>query len=367
MLISDMFRGMDSTGCFAVNKHGNLKSIKDTSAPPFFINKKEASSFFDKFTSDHQIVVGHNRKATMGNIISDNAHPFIEGSICLVHNGTLTGHHKLADRVVDSNAVAAHINEFGYKSLLKKIDGAYALIWYNAEERMLYFCRNSERPLFLVETTTNLYLASENKMLDWILDRNEIGKYTIQNVPTDKVFKFSLDTRTLAAESKPKKEQTPSQHQYLKYYGQNNSGSYNKTSGSLALVHSSETTTQQASIETYSSGETVSWKICDFEDRESSVKLIGETCDKLHTTAQMFLSKDQWTQDGIDELLRKEYVTGVITAVSSKHGVVQLWLKNITIAPLWQTVNLVSVTPGQLSEDYQILTKLLWVLSKIKR
>ena len=179
MLISDMFRGTDSTGCFAVNKNGNLKWIKDASSTPFFLNKKETVNYMSDFISDFHIMVGHNRKATMGTVTSENAHPFTEGNICLVHNGTLTDHRKLANTTVDSHAICHHINEFGYKSMFKTIDGAYALIWYNAAEKMVYFARNSERPLHIVETDTKIYLASEEKMLDWILDRNNITKYKI--------------------------------------------------------------------------------------------------------------------------------------------------------------------------------------------
>lgn len=352
MLIADMFRGMDSTGCFAVNKFGNLNSIKDASSASFFMNKKDSSDFFNKFTSDHHIVVGHNRKATMGVVTSENAHPFIEGNICLVHNGTLTNHRKLANRTVDSNAIAAHIEEHGYKSMLKNIEGAYALIWYNAAEKNLYFCRNAERPLYLVETATNIYLASENKMLDWILDRNDIGKYSVQNVPTDKVFKFNLDTRKLEAESKPKKETTPVKQQQFQWQSQkyqSTSGVQQQShSGNLALVHSSASTTPAASIETYTSGEQVTWRILDWENREGSVKLVGETTDNLKTPVSMFLVKDVWPQKDIDNLITKEYVTGTISSISSKHGLVRLWLKTVEHEPRWTTGNHVKISPGQL-------------------
>ena len=345
MLISDMFRGMDSTGAFAVNKHGNLKMIKDASAAPFFINKKDANDFFNNFISDYHIVVGHNRKATMGVIQSENAHPFIEGNICLVHNGTLQNHYKLADRVVDSNAVAAHINEQGYKSLLKNIEGAYALIWYNAEEKMLYFTRNAERPLYMVEITDKIYLASENKMLDWILDRNDIGKYTIQNVPTDKVFKFNLDTRKLEAESKPKKESTPNQkHKY-----QSTSGVSHQQLGfgHLALVHSSGRV-DTPSIETYSSGEKVSWRLLDWEENGKSYKLVGETTDSCRTPVNTFLDMNVWKSPAVDAILDAEFLTGVITSISSKRGEVQLWIKDVSIEEKWHTLNHKLVTPSQI-------------------
>lgn len=353
MLISDMFRGMDSTGSFAVNKHGNLKMIKDASAASFFINKKEANTFFNDFVQDHHIVVGHNRKATMGGVTSETAHPFIEGNICLVHNGTLQNHYKLANRVVDSNAVAAHINEFGYKSLLKNIEGAYALIWYNAAEKMLYFTRNAERPLHIVETSDRIYIASEAKMLDWILDRNDLSKYTIQNVPTDKVFKFSLETRKLEAESKPKKAD-PVKNKHRSHQSQVHP--MYTGFGHLALAYSSERNINKpagslsANIETYSSNENIAWKLLNWEPRESSTKLEGETTDGYRTPVTIFLDNNIWSQAQIDEIIDAEWLTGLIMTISSKAGLVQLYLKHCGIEQTWTTANHKRVSKGMIED-----------------
>lgn len=358
MLISDMFRGMDSTGTFAVNKHGNLKMVKDASPAPFFINKKESNTYFNDFISDYHIVVGHNRKATMGATVSENAHPFIEGNICLVHNGTLQNHYKLANRQVDSNAIAAHIEEHGYKSLLKNIEGAYALIWYNAAEKTLYFTRNADRPLYLVETSERIFLASESKMLDWILDRNDITKYTIQNVPTDKVFKFSLETRKLEAESKPKKadpvKNKPNQNQRHQHrVNQMHSGF-----GHLALAYSSEVTQntetapgkKKANIETYKSDERISWKVNNWEYRTGSTKLTGVTTDDYKTPVTVFMDSNLHTAQDIDDLTSAEYLTGQIITISYKKGVTQLYLKNVAIDDVYTTLNHKKVSLGMIEE-----------------
>lgn len=353
MLISDMFRGMDSTGCFGVNKFGNLKMVKDASASPFFINKKEATAFLDKFISDYHICIGHNRKTTMGATNPQNAHPFIEGNICLVHNGTLQNHYQLANRVVDSNAVAAHINAFGYKSLLKKIEGAYALIWYNAEEKTLYFTRNAERPLFLVETEDRIYLASEDKMLDWILDRNDLTKYSIQNVPTDKVFKFNMDTRELTAESKPKKASPPKQPNWKtqRHGGMQHQMGY----GNLALAYSSdkEPTKKEltkASIETYNSGETVTWRLLDWEYKTGSCKFQGETTDTLRTPVTIFLDLNIWSKKDIEKFIAAEWLTSEISTVTSKHGNVRLFVKTLDVEEKWTTANHIKVTKGEIDD-----------------
>lgn len=359
MLISDMFRGMDSTGTFAVNKHGNLKMVKDASPAPFFINKKESNTYFNDFISDYHIVVGHNRKATMGATVSENAHPFIEGNICLVHNGTLQNHYKLANRTVDSNAIAAHIEEHGYKSLLKNIEGAYALIWYNAAEKTLYFTRNAERPLHLVETSDRVFLASEAKMLDWILDRNDLGKYTIQNVPTDKVFKFSLETRKLEAESKPKKaDPVKNKYQNQNQRHQHRVNQMHSGFGHLALAYSSEAAQntetapgkKKANIETYKTDERISWKVESWEDRQNSTKLIGVTTDEYKTPVTVFMDNNLYTAQEIDDFTIAEYLTGQVVTISYKKGVTQLYLKNVTADDLYTTMNHKKVSLGMIEE-----------------
>ena len=351
MLISDMFRGMDSTGIFAVNKHGNLNMIKDASHASLFINKKEANTYFNNFVSDYHIVVGHNRKATMGATTSENAHPFIEGNICLVHNGTLQNHYKLAQRTVDSNAIAAHIEEHGYKSLLKNIEGAYALIWYNAAEKTLYFTRNADRPLHLVETNDKIYLASEAKMLDWILDRNDITKVSIQNVPTDKVFKFNLETRKLEAESKPKKAEPP-KNKFQQSFQNKQTGENNKnhsTSGQSALTVYSASN-NAATIETYKSNQVVQWRLLDWEPREASYKFIGETTDGFKTPVNIFLDMKVWSQAEIDTLINAEWLQGTVSTISWKAGVTQLYLKTICASPVIRTRNHKMVSINQVEE-----------------
>lgn len=334
MLIADMFRGMDSTGCFGVNAHGNLDMIKDTSAAPFLLNKKEANTkFFDNIISSYHIMVGHNRKATMGAVDSTNAHPFIEGDICLVHNGTLQNHRKLADATVDSHAVCLHMEKNGYKETIKAVEGAYAFIWYNAANKTVYFSRNAERPLFLVETTDRIYLASEGKMLDWLLYRNNITKYTVQNVPTDKIFKFSLDTRTLECESKPKKANPPvQQHTNWHTPGGTHQSQQNKqrhsTYGQLVLAHSSDTPAK-ASINTYYSGETIYWKITDWDIGTKTIKIMGETQDIYKTNIVFCAPVASIDSNTLTSFIDSPLLEGKVSSITSKRGHVYIYINNM--------------------------------------
>lgn len=354
MIISDMFRGLDSTGMFAVNKHGNVDMIKDACAATSFLVKSDTKDFMGGFISNHRILIGHNRKATMGTVVAENAHPFIEGNHVLVHNGTLTNHKNLADTLVDSHAIVHHINEHGYKSMFKTIEGAYALIWYSADEKTLYFCRNAERPLHLVETDTKIYLASEGKMLDWILDRNGISKYQVQPVPTDKVFKFDLDSGKLTAEHKPKKESSQRSAQgnvVVKWPAQQHlPNNHNQTYGNPTWQTSSASTTgNQASIESYTSGDLIDIKVVDFDVTERSTKLICETLDGLQTCAIIWLSHEFWKESEINSYIDSKKLKGRIASVTSKRGVVSIYLSAVREQDVWLARYDVEVTPEELS------------------
>lgn len=329
MLIADMFRGWDSTGVFGVNKYGNVDLYKDQGAATLFLGRPGINKFLDKIASDYHIVVGHNRKATMGAVNAENAHPFIEGNTCLVHNGTLQNHRKLADRVVDSNAVAAHIEEHGYKSMFKQVEGAYAFIWYNADNKTLYFARNAERPVFLVETDDAIYLASEGKMLDWILDRNDLTKYSVQNVPTDKVFKFDLETRALTAETKPKKESASQSRHSNKHQRKHGMHMAFSTSGQNA---SNQSGSSSANISTYSSGQTVQLVIDDFTVQPNSTQIMCRTLDGLDTTAIMWLPHLQYSQEIRNKIVDAEVLKGVISSITSKNGNVTIYLKSVEVS-----------------------------------
>lgn len=178
MLFLDTLRGWDSTGVFGVDKHSNVKIHKAAMPGPSFICTQEFDSFQKKLISDGLFAVGHNRAATRGEVTDENAHPFwVDDKIVLVHNGSYKGCHKsLKDTKVDSEAIAHTISEHAnLADALKKINAAYALVWYNTEEHTLNFVRNDERPLWFIETKTGTLLwASEKETLYYTLSRNGV-------------------------------------------------------------------------------------------------------------------------------------------------------------------------------------------------
>jgi hypothetical protein len=196
LLFVDQLRGKDSTGIFLVTNDGTMDMAKEASNATDFRTRPEYTRLLTKSISRGAALIGHNRAATKGSIIDENAHPFVvDNRITLVHNGTLWGDHKkLADTEVDSHAIAHVIHENGdnVEAALKLLTGAYALIWHDYLNKTLNIVRNKERPLHWMETDDCWIWASEANMLHWIAMRFDL-KLTTKPValPEDTLTKFS--------------------------------------------------------------------------------------------------------------------------------------------------------------------------------
>jgi hypothetical protein len=177
LLYIDAMRGEDSTGAFLVTTLGNVYIAKEAEESTYFLKDQAWADIRSKAFASGWGLIGHNRKATRGSITDQNAHPFwVDDKLVLVHNGSLVGDHKhLADVTVDSEAIA-HVlaKEPDPEKALKQINGAYALIWYDVENKKMNIIRNNERPLFWIETDNAFYFASENAMLYLALWRNGV-------------------------------------------------------------------------------------------------------------------------------------------------------------------------------------------------
>lgn len=224
-LYADALRGFDSTGIFMVDIDANAYLLKTKQTPLSLMCLKDFKTLEEYSKRRGMVLVGHNRKATQGTISDENAHPFLEGNTILVHNGTLVQHKKLKDTEVDSHAICHIIDEKGYKEALKEIDGAFALIWYDAKEKKVRFCRNNKRPLFLLESKKNYLLASEGDMMKWLSERegyqDDHKIISCTEIETKTVYSYDIKTQKIEKE-------------VVKYYedvsSNNNQGFFHHTS-----------------------------------------------------------------------------------------------------------------------------------------
>lgn len=170
LLLLDAIRGKHSTGVASLHKVGNewtVGIVKDKLNSIDFMDLPEFGTLMGK---QHKILMGHNRHATRGAIVKENAHPFEFSKVVGAHNGSLTSVYNLHEHSkypVDSQAAYSEMNENGVASLWGKLNGAAALTWINKEDQTLHFLRNDERPLWF--TTLNkgrtLIWASEYWMI----------------------------------------------------------------------------------------------------------------------------------------------------------------------------------------------------------
>ena len=215
-LMADTLRGDDATGVFyAAHKWKNPDTVEGRAAGflknnvpgPEFV---EDAAFKELLRDVHMMraMVGHNRSATIGSNTSGNAHPFREGPITLVHNGTayntgdMPGGGMAALKVaVDSHAITHNLALHSVDEVISKINGGFALVWHDARDDTINMIRNSERPLHMaqIKNKSAVIFASEGEMLHWIASRSNIPIMPIYTPKPGMLFKFHQD-KTLKPE-----------------------------------------------------------------------------------------------------------------------------------------------------------------------
>lgn len=181
MLEADVPRGRHATGVLKVSTKGEPSHFKLAYEANLFL-QLDASKNFLKSLISNTVLLGHNRHATKGAAGDHaNAHPFKHGHITLVHNGSLNSWFNLTPSgetySVDSEAIARGIEVYGAKETIKKLNGAFVLVWHDSRDNTLNFCRNTQRDLSIAynKKQNKIHWASEAGMLKWILDREYFG------------------------------------------------------------------------------------------------------------------------------------------------------------------------------------------------
>ena len=194
LFLSNQLRGVDGTGMF-YDSQKNIKNLKMASDVHTFMQTKEYVKSMGEASATATFIVGHNRASTRGASVWKNTHPFVNKHITLVHNGTLLDHSELdKGEVVDSKAICNHLAANGYADTLSKIDGAFSLVWADAEKQTLNFSRNSQRPMHFIETHGSWIFSSELELATWILARNNVHVIRSFSPDIGKVYTFNIDS-----------------------------------------------------------------------------------------------------------------------------------------------------------------------------
>lgn len=219
MLYADALRGFDSTGIVAVSRTTDFFIAKEAFEASMVANAWQHGEIGKMMWGEGQAYIGHNRKATVGKVKDETAHPFVvDDTFAMVHNGTLYNHAKLANTDVDSQALAIVLKKAfeqdnymeALRSTLGDVWGAYAVACYDQKKHQVHLLRNKERPLSIVETDDAWYFGSEALMVGWILSRNgyDYSKLKAKSVDVDKLYTFDLDKKTLVEQEIAVKKNT---------------------------------------------------------------------------------------------------------------------------------------------------------------
>jgi glucosamine 6-phosphate synthetase-like amidotransferase/phosphosugar isomerase protein len=168
MLQVDVIRGPHSTGVASVTSTKQIDMLKQAVLPQDLMMHKR----YDQVVAyDSQVLMGHNRWATVGRINNITAHPFHFEGVVGAHNGTLLNwRNTLEDSAlfdVDSECLIWNLQTKGWDHTIERMEGAAALTVYHADTHSLVMYRNAQRPLFFTynEAGTCLYWASEAWMI----------------------------------------------------------------------------------------------------------------------------------------------------------------------------------------------------------
>ena len=167
MLIVDAVRGHHSTGVAGINDKRESFVFKKALSP---VDLMQLDGFDVACDWDSQVLIGHNRYATVGKVNNATAHPFDYEGLIAAHNGTLQGWYNLPDSKdfnVDSECMIANLARSGFEKIVPQLRGAWAITAYDDNEHAVKIIRNEERPLVIrfKHDGSVMYWASEEWMI----------------------------------------------------------------------------------------------------------------------------------------------------------------------------------------------------------
>ena len=351
LLYVDAIRGYDSTGIYGVNRWGNLEWFKAQGLPNKILGSPEFKAYSNVAIREGVCLIGHNRKATVGAIDDESAHPFTEGSITVVHNGKIDNYKSIEPSVsVDSHSVAYLLDKEDYHTALGKLAGAFALIWYDIRTKKVFFCRNDKRPLSIVETGQSFYIGSELEMLNWIVDRSSATIVKRTDIKPGDVWCYDVTTASISVE----------ENVFNPIFTYPLPSTPSHTAGTQHSTGKLGTSNKKSRLKGLKASTLISFEVYDYKPCHDNSKYdciaMGVTLDPPYEEVRFFCNMDD-----LHRMEQADYSQGRLAYTSSnnKDGTVT-WLDSSSV---------VSVTkPDPIDEDEfipvslnnEILTKQIW-------
>jgi len=238
-------RGKDATGISALFGDGNYLGLKMGVPSPEFISRfGDKETDYDGFLkvirktrSPVKTLIGHCRKLSVGRADDNvNNHPIKVGNIVGIHNGTLTNHEKIFEKLkcgrdgeVDSEAIMRLLHFYTkggkepftaelVKEVCLRLQGTYSCMAFNGDNPNQVTMFRDTRPaeIALIRPLSLVIVASEKDFLKEVLVRfNKMAKLyqtsvkypfltkddvLLKTMPDDSVAVFDLK-RTVTAET----------------------------------------------------------------------------------------------------------------------------------------------------------------------
>ena len=193
-------RGDDATGFSALFSDGNYIGLKEGIPSIEFISKlggtrKDYNGILKVIRkADHPVkaLLGHCRKVSIGSAIdNENNHPVAVGDIVGIHNGTLTNHEVIFEKLkckrngdVDTEAIIRLLHFYSDKGtqpfttdmlaeVCKRLQGTYSVIAFNGNSpnQLATFRDSKPAELALIKSLNILLIASDKDYLNTALFR----------------------------------------------------------------------------------------------------------------------------------------------------------------------------------------------------
>jgi asparagine synthetase B (glutamine-hydrolysing) len=160
LAIVNRARGVDSLGFF----NSNGKIVKAAGDPMDCLGYADFDRFIKSSCRKGWFLAGHTRHATLGSVVTRNAHPFRYGRFIGCHNGIVDIPLKSKYRV-DSQFLFDRLNQHNgnYQEAFADINGYWALAWFDGES--FYLQAHDNEVWIGRDKTGTWYYSSDSRHL----------------------------------------------------------------------------------------------------------------------------------------------------------------------------------------------------------
>lgn len=191
-------RGLDGTGCLLASARKRRTAVYAEEVTPSELMYNHIGNIPELGKKcPVNLMMGHNRAATVGSTGKDNLHPYEMDDLIGAHNGTILKYKREGQTLnpkgySDSYFLFEDIQKRGLDAVIKELAwGAYALTIYDKKKNHLIFLRNNERPLWFCRNKQgSIFWASERIFLTFVAHH---GGFT-DDLPKDPFFELPENT-----------------------------------------------------------------------------------------------------------------------------------------------------------------------------